>query len=272
MMPRSTPAWLAVAVVASSVSFFAQTTVPAIAFDANADVLKLPNDVFLGPVAGVGTNSKGHVFVYTRTGHPYATLGDNRTFSHGGSRLFEFEQGGKFVRELGQDVYGFNAAIGLRVDPQDNVWAIDQAASQVIKFDAEGRVALVLGRKPEAISVRPNAAPAAAPLRGRLLVALGGVRAPRHRRKVPVRVVRERVHRPPAVAVPVAGVAEPARPVPASVSRPMSPGIEAVTSTLPTASARTIALPSSTRTAASCCSGDRPVQARESSTARKPSR
>ena len=56
MMPRSTPAWLAVAVVASSVSFFAQTTVPAIAFDANADVLKLPNDVFLGPVAGVGTN------------------------------------------------------------------------------------------------------------------------------------------------------------------------------------------------------------------------
>ena len=31
-------------------------------------------------------------------------------------------QTGKFVKELGQDVYGFNAAIGLRVDPQDNVW------------------------------------------------------------------------------------------------------------------------------------------------------
>ncbi len=29
------------------------------------------------------------------------------------------------MRELGQDVYGFNAAIGLRVDPQDNVWTID---------------------------------------------------------------------------------------------------------------------------------------------------
>jgi hypothetical protein len=53
-------------------------------------------------------------------------------------------------------VYGFNAAIGLRIDPQDNVWTIDEAASQVIKFDAEGRVALVLGRKPENINVRPN--------------------------------------------------------------------------------------------------------------------
>jgi hypothetical protein len=152
----------AAAVLASGVSFFAQGTAPAIQFDANADFLKTPNDLFLGPVAGVAANSKGQIFVYTRTGHPYATLGDNRTFSHGGSRLLQFDQSGKFVRELGQDVYGFNAAIGLRIDPQDNVWAIDQAASQLIKFDSEGRVTLVLGRKPEAIAVRPAAAPAGA--------------------------------------------------------------------------------------------------------------
>src|SRR4029434_6471542 len=93
---------------------------------------------------------------YTRTGHPYATLGDNRTFMHGGSRLFQFDQTGKFVRELGQDVYGFNAAIGLRVDPQDNVWTIDAASSQVIKFDSEGRIALVLGRTTENIGVGPS--------------------------------------------------------------------------------------------------------------------
>jgi sugar lactone lactonase YvrE len=126
-----------------------------IAFDTNADLLKTPNDIYVGEVAGVGANSKGQIFVYTRTGHPYATLGDNRTFSRGGSRLFQFDATGKFVRELGQDVYGFNAAIGLRVDPQDNVWTIDAAANQVVKFDAEGRIALVLGRKPETISVRP---------------------------------------------------------------------------------------------------------------------
>ena len=113
---------------------------------------KTPNDIFVGEVAGVGANSKGQIFVYTRTGHPYATLGDNRTFSRGGSRLFQFDPTGKFVRELGQDVYGFNAAIGLRVDPQDNVWTIDAAANQVVKFDPEGRIALVLGRKPETIA------------------------------------------------------------------------------------------------------------------------
>jgi hypothetical protein len=156
----------AVAVLASGVSFFAQGAAPAIQFEANADFLKMPSDLFLGPVGGVAANSKGQIFVYTRTGHPYATLGDNRTFSHGGSRLFQFDPSGKFVRELGQDVYGFNDAIGLRVDPQDNVWAIDQGASQLIKFDAEGRIALVLGRKPEAIAVRPGAAPGGAPAGG----------------------------------------------------------------------------------------------------------
>jgi len=131
--------------------------VPEIPFDSVADFLKTPADIYVGEVAGVGANSKGQILVYTRTGHPYATLGDNRTFARGGSRLLQFDRTGKFERELGQDVYGFNAAIGLRVDPQDNVWTIDEAASQVVKFDAEGRVALVLGRKPEAINVRPAA-------------------------------------------------------------------------------------------------------------------
>jgi len=138
----------------------AQSAVPELAFEATADLLKTPPDVYVGEVAGVGTNSKGQIFVYTRTGHPYATLGDNRTFARGGSRLFEFDRTGRFVRELGQDVYGFNAAIGLRVDPQDNVWTIDAAANQVVKFDPAGRIALVLGRKPEAVGVRP-AQPAA---------------------------------------------------------------------------------------------------------------
>jgi hypothetical protein len=138
----------------------AQTAAPEIPFDADADLLKTPPDLYVGEVAGVGANSKGQIFVYTRTGHPYATLGDNRTFLRSGSRLLQFDRTGKFVRELGQDVYGFNAAIGLRVDPQDNVWTIDAAASQVVKFDADGRVALVLGRKPEAIAVRPAQPPA----------------------------------------------------------------------------------------------------------------
>lgn len=159
-MSRTTTALVAAAILAIGGSIVAQSGVAEIAFTTNADLLQTPNDVFVGEVAGVGANSKGQIFVYTRTGHPYATLGDNRTFSHGGSKLFQFDANGKFVRELGQDVYGFNAAIGLRVDPQDNVWTIDVAANQVVKFDPEGRVALVLGRKPETIAVRVAARPA----------------------------------------------------------------------------------------------------------------
>ena len=151
---------VAAALLVQGASIVAQGTVPELAFDANADLLRTPANIYLGEVGGVGRNSQGRIFVYTRTGHPYATLGDNRTFYRGGSRLFEFDAGGKFLRELGQDVYGFNTAFGLRVDPQDNVWTIDQSASQVVKFDNQGRVVLVLGRKPEAIAVRPATPPA----------------------------------------------------------------------------------------------------------------
>jgi hypothetical protein len=158
-MTRALKTLVTAAVLAFGGSLIAQSQAPDIAFDTNIDLLKTPNDIHIGEVGGVGANSKGQIFVYTRTGHPYATLGDNRTFSRGGSRLLQFDASGKFVRELGQDVYGFNAAIGLRVDPQDNVWTIDEGANQVVKFDTEGRVVLVLGRKPEAIGVRPGAPP-----------------------------------------------------------------------------------------------------------------
>jgi DNA-binding beta-propeller fold protein YncE len=132
---------------------FAQT-VREINYEANADVLTLPS---FGEVAGVATNSRGHIFVYARTGHAVATLGDERTFYHGGSRLFQFDQAGKFVKEIGQGVYAVNFAQQVRVDPQDNVWIVDSGSNQIVKFDADGRFQLVLGRKPENITLRPGA-------------------------------------------------------------------------------------------------------------------
>ena len=159
-MTRIITASAAAAILALSASLLAQTGVAEISFNAT-DLLRTPVEgPFVGEVGGVGANSKGQIFVYTRTGHPYATLGDNRTFSRGGSKLFLFDAKGNFVREWGQDVYGFNAAIGLRIDPQDNVWTIDAAANQVVKFNADGSIGLVLGRKPETIPGRPAAPPA----------------------------------------------------------------------------------------------------------------
>jgi DNA-binding beta-propeller fold protein YncE len=120
--------------------------VPELNYDAKADILSLPA---FGEVAGVATNSKGHVFVYARTGHAVATLGDERTFYHGGSRLFQFDPAGKLVKEIGQGVYAVNFAQQVRIDPQDNIWIVDAGSSQVVKFDADERYRLVLGRAGE---------------------------------------------------------------------------------------------------------------------------
>src|SRR3954451_14413862 len=127
--------FVAAATIAVGAPVYAQST-PELSFDANADILSLPA---YGEVAGVATNSKGHVFVYTRTGHAVATLGDERTFYHGGSRLFGIEQAGKFVKEIGQGVYAVNFAQQVRIDPQDNIWIVDAGSNQVVKFDPDGR-------------------------------------------------------------------------------------------------------------------------------------
>src|SRR5580658_8308628 len=126
----------------------AQSSVPDIRFD-SADLLKLPDNLLLGEVAGVATNSKGDIFVYTRTGHPTMSLGTSRPFAHGGSRMFQFDKTGKFIREIGKDSYAMEVAQQVRVDPQDNVWMVDQMSSMVIKFDTNGQFQLLLGRKSE---------------------------------------------------------------------------------------------------------------------------
>jgi DNA-binding beta-propeller fold protein YncE len=127
--------------------------VPEIRFDSVPNALQLPAGLYLGEVGGVATNSRGDVFVYTRTGHPTVTIGTARPFAHGGSRLFQFDRNGKFVREIGKDSYGFMFAAQARVDPSDNLWVVDQMTNMVIKFDPQGRVALLLGRKAESVFV-----------------------------------------------------------------------------------------------------------------------
>ena len=133
-----------------------------IAFDSVVNPLSFPANIPLGEAAGVATDSKGDVFVYTRTGHPTISFGTARPFAHGGSRLLEFDRTGKYLREMGHDSYGFLVAQQVRVDPQDNVWIVDQMSSMVIKFDPEAHVQLLLGRKAEAETVpaRPLDAPA----------------------------------------------------------------------------------------------------------------
>jgi NHL repeat len=125
---------------------------PTITFESAPNALTLPDDIYFGEVGGVATNSRGDIFVYTRTGHPTMSIASARPFVHGGARLFQFDRNGKFTREIGQGVYGFLFAAQVRVDPQDNLWVVDEYSSMVMKFDPQGRVALLLGRKPESIA------------------------------------------------------------------------------------------------------------------------
>ena len=124
-MKRSTSILIAIVLVLTSGTLSAQQA-PAIQFDSNPMPLTMPDNIHLGEVAGVATNSRGDIYVYTRTGNPTITIGTARAVAHGGSRLFQFDRTGKFVREIGQGAYGLLQAQQVRVDSQDNVWIVDR--------------------------------------------------------------------------------------------------------------------------------------------------
>ena len=143
----------AVALLVAS-PLYAQLYVPEIPFDSAPDLIKgMPADLYLGEAVGVATNSKGHIFIFTRSGSTNVTTGTNRAFVRSSSRLFEYDQTGKYVREIGHGLYGFVFAHAVRVDPQDNIWVIDEGSSMVMKFNPEGQVIMTMGRKPEAINI-----------------------------------------------------------------------------------------------------------------------
>ena len=145
-------ALLAAALIAGA-PLYAQKDAPEIKFDSVPNALQLPAGIYLGEVAGVATNSHGNIFVYTRTGHPTITIGTARPFAHGGSRLFEFDPTGKYIREIGKDSYGFMFAAQVRIDPADNIWVVDQMTEMVMKFSPQGRLLMLLGRKAENVNV-----------------------------------------------------------------------------------------------------------------------
>lgn len=155
-MKRITQALLTAALITGA-PVFAQKSAPEINFDSAPNALQLPANIYLGEVGGVATNSKGDIFVYTRTGHPSVTIGTARPFAHGGSRLFQFDKTGKYVREIGANSYGFMYAGQVRIDPSDNIWVVDQMTNMVMKFDPQGRLLMLLGRKAESenVPVRP---------------------------------------------------------------------------------------------------------------------
>ena len=123
---------------------YGQQSVPEIPYDAVPDALKLPADLYLGEVAGVAVNSKRHVFAFSRG----STVGP--AYGAAASQLLEFGPDGKFLREIGKNLYAWSYAHAVRVDKDDNIWAIDKGSDMIIRFNPQGRVTMVFGRKKEA--------------------------------------------------------------------------------------------------------------------------
>ena len=138
--------WLLLApmVVLVATTVCAQTSAPEMKVDADVNFLKLPPDLHLGEATGVAVNSKGHVFVFSR--------GNTNGPAYGASaaQLLEFDRNGKFIREIGKNLYAWSYAHVVRIDKDDNIWAVDKGSDMVIKFNPEGRVVMVFGRKKEA--------------------------------------------------------------------------------------------------------------------------
>jgi hypothetical protein len=95
-------------------------------------------------VPGVAVNSKGHIFVFTRSNSAYGPA-----YGATAAQLLEFGPKGEFLREVGKQLYGWSFAHSVRIDRDDNIWAIDKGSDMVIKFTAAGRVQWVLGRRQE---------------------------------------------------------------------------------------------------------------------------
>jgi hypothetical protein len=104
----------------------------------------MPKDLYFGEVAGVAVNSKGHLFVFSRgntTGPAYGAAA---------AQLLEFDASGKFVREIGHNLYAWSYAHAVKIDKDDNIWVSDKGSDLVVKFNPAGRVVMVFGRKQEA--------------------------------------------------------------------------------------------------------------------------
>ena len=136
--------WAATAGLAAALTARAQTTPPEIRFDSVPDFFKLPENTYLGEVAGIAVSSQKHVFVLSRGNTSGPAYGAAAT------QLLEFDDNGKFLREIGKNLYAWSFAHTVRVDRHDDIWVADKGSDMVVRFDPSGRVKMVFGRKPEA--------------------------------------------------------------------------------------------------------------------------
>src|SRR5215510_2330993 len=127
-----------------AVPLAAQQNVPDLPFGSVPDFFKLPAGMNFGEVPGVAVDSKGNIYVFTRSN----TAG-GPAYAPAAALLLEFSAKGDFLREIGKGLYAWSEAHTVRIDKNDNIWAIDKGSDMVIEFNQSGRVTMVFGRRKE---------------------------------------------------------------------------------------------------------------------------
>src|SRR5580693_4096960 len=94
---------------------FAQQTAPEIAFESVPNFPKLPDGMNFGEVPGVAVDSKGNVYVFTRS-----NSATGPAYGAAAAQLFEFTSQGDFIREIGKGLYAWSEAHTVRIDKGDN--------------------------------------------------------------------------------------------------------------------------------------------------------
>src|SRR5262245_11334464 len=94
-----------------------------------ADWPRLPDGLKFGQVTAVATDSADRVYVFHRGKKP----------------IVVFDPSGKYLRSWGDDLV--KNAHGLRIDRDDHVWITDLDHHLVMKFDAQGKLLMTLGKK-----------------------------------------------------------------------------------------------------------------------------
>src|ERR1041384_2255943 len=135
-------AFVLILLVATAVS--AQTPAPEMKADVDVNFFKLPPDLHFGETSGVAVNSKGHVFVFSR--------GNTNGPAYGASaaQLLEFDRNGKFIREIGKNLYPWSYAHVVREDKEDTIGAVEKGSSVGSRSTPEGGVLMLFGGKKDA--------------------------------------------------------------------------------------------------------------------------
>ena len=125
---------------------------------------KFPDGRKWGSTSGVDVDRDGNIWVFERCGD--RTCADSNL-----APIFKFDRSGKPVKSFGAGMFVFPH--GMHVDKDGNVWVTDGEGKdgkghQVVKFNPDGKVLLVLGKagvagdgpdtfnRPSAVTTAPN--------------------------------------------------------------------------------------------------------------------